>query len=91
MKTSVTIDKRGRVVLPKTVRDELGLRASDALKVQISDGEIALRPVRARTRLRREDGMWVFTTGEPLPENMVEDTIEAIRRERDEQNLGKFK
>jgi AbrB family looped-hinge helix DNA binding protein len=91
MNATITVDKAGRVVLPKPVRDELQLQAGDSLELEVSGQEITLRSVRAKMRLHREDGMWVFTSDEPLPENLVEDTMEAIRRERDEQIFGKMK
>lgn len=91
MNTTITVDKAGRVVLPKPVRDKLQLQAGDSLEVETSGEEITLRPVRAKARLQRADGMWVVTYGEPIPEKMVEDTIEAVRRERHEQILGKMK
>ena len=91
MNATITIDKAGRIVLPKPVRDKLQLQAGDSLEFEVSGQEVMLRPVRSKMRLRREDGMWVFTTDEPLPENLVEDTMEAVRRERDEQILGKMK
>jgi AbrB family looped-hinge helix DNA binding protein len=91
MNTRITVDKAGRIVLPKPVRDELQLQAGDSLELEISGQEITLRPVRAKARMRRIDGMWVVTYGEPIPDNMVEDTIEAVRRERDEQIFGKMK
>jgi AbrB family looped-hinge helix DNA binding protein len=91
MNTTITVDKAGRIVLPKPVRDKLQLQAGDSLEVEASGEEITLRPVRGKARLQRVDGMWVFTTDEPLPENLVEDTMEAVRREREEQILGKMK
>jgi AbrB family looped-hinge helix DNA binding protein len=87
---TITVDKARRIVLPKPVRDELQLQAGDSLEFEISDQEITLRPVRAKARMQRVDGMWVVTDGEPTPENMVEDTIEDVRRERDQQILGKM-
>lgn len=91
MNTTITVDKAGRVVLPKPVRDELQLQAGDSLELEISGQDITLRPVRAKMRLHREDGMWVFTSDEPLPANMVEETMERVLREREEQILGKLK
>jgi len=91
MNAIITMDKAGRIVVPKPVRDELQLQAGDSLELEISGQAITLRPVRAKARLVREDGMWVITFDEPLPENLVEETIEAVRRERDEQNLGNMK
>ena len=91
MNATITVDKAGRVVLPKPVRDELQLQAGDSLELEILGQEITLRPVRAKMRLHREDGMWVFTSDEPLPANRVEETTERVRREREEQILGKLK
>jgi AbrB family looped-hinge helix DNA binding protein len=91
MNATVTVDKAGRIVLPKPVRDELQLHAGDSLELEISGQEIKLRPVRPKIRLQREDGLWVYTVGEPLAESVVEQTIEDIHRERDEQNFGKVK
>lgn len=73
------------------MRDELQLQAGDSLELELSGQEITLRPVREKMRLQRIDGMWVFTSDEPLPADLVEDTMEAVRRERDEQIFGKVK
>jgi len=78
------------VVIPKPVRDKLQLQAGDSFEIQASTEEITLRPVRAKARMQRVDGMWVVVYGEPIPENMVEDTMEGVRREREEQILGKM-
>jgi AbrB family looped-hinge helix DNA binding protein len=91
MNATITVDKAGRIVLPKPVRDELQLQAGDSLELEISGEEITLRPIRPKIHLRREDGLWVYSVGEPLSAKAVEQTIEAIRRERDEQNFGKVK
>ena len=91
MNTTLTVDKAGRIVLPKPVRDELQLQAGDSPELEISGQEITLRPVRSKIDLRREDGLWVYRVGEPLSESVVEQTIEDIRRERDQQNFGKVK
>jgi AbrB family looped-hinge helix DNA binding protein len=91
MNATITIDKAGRIVLPKPVRDELQLEAGASLELEISGREITLRPVRPKIHLRRENGLLVYSVGEPLTESVVEETIDKIRRERDEQNLGKTK
>ena len=43
---TVTIDDRGRITLPKAVRERLHLGAGDELLVEIETGEIHLRPDR---------------------------------------------
>ena len=52
MKTTVTVDETGGVVLPEPVRNELGLQEGDALEVEMSGEEIKLKPVRAKARIR---------------------------------------
>jgi AbrB family looped-hinge helix DNA binding protein len=92
MVTTLTIDKAGRVVLPKPVRDELGLRAGDSLDLESSEDGIVLRPARGLARMRKKHGVWVIMgSGEPLPANIVRKTLDKVRREREKQILGKWR
>lgn len=84
-----TLDKAGRIVLPKPLRDELHLAAGDDLEIDASGEEITLRPVRGRAQLHKKHGVWVYRTGEPLSAATVSDTVREIRRERDARNLSK--
>ena len=43
MTTTLTLDKAGRVVLPKPIRDEMQLRAGDSLELESSEDRIVLR------------------------------------------------
>jgi AbrB family looped-hinge helix DNA binding protein len=43
MNTTVNMDKAGRIVLPKLVRDELQLSPGDVLEMELSDDRIVLR------------------------------------------------
>jgi AbrB family looped-hinge helix DNA binding protein len=85
----LTLDKAGRIVLPKPVRDELQLEAGDTLELESSGDKITLRPARGNAQLRKKHGVWVFRSGEPLTEETVERTAREIRRERDERIWGK--
>ena len=85
----LTIDKAGRIILPKPLRDELQLAAGDSLEVETSGEAITLRPVRGDSPLKRKRGVWVFQTNEPLAKNVVEETTRQIRRELEDQALGK--
>jgi AbrB family looped-hinge helix DNA binding protein len=89
MTRKVTLDKAGRVALPKPMRDELQLGPGEALEVENQGEEITLRPVRGNAPLRKKDGIWVYRAGEPLAESVVEDTRRQVRRERDLDNTGK--
>lgn len=91
MVTTLTLDKAGRVVLPKSVRDELQLGPGDSLELHTSEDEIILRPARGKARMYKKQGVWVIHGGTPLPVDVVEKTIERGRREREKRILGKLK
>jgi AbrB family looped-hinge helix DNA binding protein len=63
--TTVTLDKAGRVVLPKRLRDELHLAPGDTLELELElEGDrVTLRPIRSASPLRKEQGVWVFRGG----------------------------
>jgi AbrB family looped-hinge helix DNA binding protein len=46
-----TIDRAGRVVIPKAVRDQAGLEAGAEVDVQFRDGRIELEPATVPMRL----------------------------------------
>ena len=83
----VGLDKAGRVVIPKTLRDELHLEAGDSLEL-ISDGDrMTLRPVRSGSALRKEQGVWVFRRGDnTISAESTTQALEAVRSERDRVN-----
>lgn len=50
---SVGIDEKGRVAIPKRVRDRLGITPDEKLHLWVEDGEIHISPiVRKPTRIR---------------------------------------
>lgn len=91
MNTTLTIDKAGRVVLPKPVRDALQISPGDSLELESSEDHITLRPARGRGRMYKKQGVWVFDSGVPLPAETVNRTIRRMRAERDRQVLGNYK
>ena len=88
MTKTLTVDRAGRIVLPKPVRDELQLSAGASLELESSGDQIVLRPVRETARLRKKQGIWVLDVDEPLSVEVVDCTIRDIRREREESWLG---
>lgn len=89
MTARLTLDKLGRIVLPKPMREKLQLAAGDQLELESFDDRIILRPLRGTAQLRKKRGVWVFHSGEPLSAAAVQQTVDDLRRERDHQNLGK--
>jgi len=74
-----TLDRFGRIVIPKRVRDGLGLRAGSVLDIEERTDRIVLSVRRAEPDLVREEGVLVYT-GEAVGD--FEDAVEAMRRER---------
>jgi AbrB family looped-hinge helix DNA binding protein len=83
MDTKVTLDKAGRVVLPKIFRDELHLSPGDTLQLTVEGEQMTLRPERTTPPLQKERGVWVFRTGESLT---AADTREALRNVREQRS-----
>ncbi|HBY58418.1 MAG TPA: hypothetical protein DEH78_01265 [Solibacterales bacterium] len=88
MKDAVTIDKAGRIVLPKPLRDELRLRAGDRLDVQVEGEQVTLRPRRLSSPLRRKQGVWVFETGETMTAEEAAATLRRVREQRSRASVG---
>ena len=89
MSTRLVIDKAGRVVIPKPLREQLHLEPGDSLEMERIGEQITLRPVRGTGPLTKEHGVWVFHSDEPLPASISDDMLQQIREERDVANLGK--
>lgn len=77
--TEARLDKFGRVVIPKPVRDHLGLEPGAVFKIEGREDGIVLRPVQAEPDLVMKDGVLVFT-GEA--EGDLEETVRKQRQER---------
>jgi AbrB family looped-hinge helix DNA binding protein len=88
MSNKVTLDRAGRVVIPKTLRDELRLAAGDTLDLTVKGDEVTLRPRRGATPLQKERGVWVFRAGKPLTAGETDETLRNIRARRLRQNAG---
>ena len=89
MNTRLTIDKAGRAVIPKPLREELHLEPGDSLEMESAGEQITLRPVRGTGPLSKEHGVWVFHSGQHLAASATDEMLEQIRQERDLENLGK--
>jgi AbrB family looped-hinge helix DNA binding protein len=88
VQTRLVIDKAGRVVIPKPLREELHLEPGDALEMESAGEQITLRPVRGTGPLVKEHGVWVFHSDQPLAASVTDELLRQIREERDQSNLG---
>ena len=55
------LDKSGRVVLPKPIRQRLGLRAGTTFEARESPEGLLLRPITQRPSLVERDGFLIHT------------------------------
>jgi len=78
---TITIDSAGRIVVPKAIRDHLGLAAGTELEIAEADGKFTLTPVRNTSGLTKRDGRWVFS-GKLPPAFDLQKFIEDEREER---------
>ncbi|MSU24863.1 MAG: AbrB/MazE/SpoVT family DNA-binding domain-containing protein [Opitutus sp.] len=77
---TLTIDKTGRVVLPKPVRDQLGLVAGSELQLTATADRITLEPKLPRAALQRRGKLLVHTGKGSF------DIVAEIQRGRDERS-----
>jgi len=78
-----TIDKAGRIVVPKAMRDELGFTGGTEVEISLVDGHVEIEPVATPVRLEKRDGHWVAVADRempPLTQELVRETLEKIRR-----------
>ena len=86
--TTVTVDKAGRIVIPKQMREELRLESGDSLALESEGERVTLRPLRASTPLQMERGVWVFRGSKPLSLAEANRLIRATREQRDDRIPG---
>jgi AbrB family looped-hinge helix DNA binding protein len=78
---NLKIDKAGRLVLPKTVRSQLGITPDTLLElIQSTDG-VLLRRVAERPSMQEVDGLWVHQGTSSANADWA-GVIESVRNER---------
>jgi AbrB family looped-hinge helix DNA binding protein len=77
---TLKIDKAGRVILPKPVRDRLGLHEGSDLEMQETPEGLVLTPADRRPSMVKKDGLWIHT-GKVPPRF---DAVQAIRDDRED-------
>ena len=78
-----TIDAAGRIIVPKRLRDEMGVQPGQTLELELRDGrlEVEIAPVEMRLQRRRHGPVAVAEVSlPPLTADIVRQTLERVRR-----------
>ena len=78
----VEIDKAGRIVIPKKMRDAMGLKAGTRLRVEQDRDELRLEADVPEARLEMRDGLLVLVGGGRRTAEDVNREIKEMRERR---------
>ncbi len=74
----VTADVVGRLVVPKALREKLGLSGPGDVEATAADGRVEATATDVPARVAEEDGFHVITPDQPVTPLTVEQTRDAI-------------
>lgn len=80
MKT--TIDKAGRIVIPRNIRDRIGLADGGEVNVELDGAAVRIEPISTGELVEQDGLLFVPRVGEPITDEMVRDLIDADRHRR---------
>ena len=82
MKDTISMDKAGRLVVPKAIRERFHLQAGSQMKLQAVGDHLEVTPIRTQVQPEvEEDSGWVVIPGNQDIE--ITDAILSDREERD--------
>ena len=79
------VDRFGRIVIPKKIRDDFNLETGTQIRFEESEQGIVLKPIHGESNLRWKDGVLVFSG------SALEDIGNALAKHREERarNISK--
>lgn len=83
----VTLDEYGRIVVPKPLRDRLGIGAGTELTIEEENGHLVLKPIPEHAVLEERNGLLV-STAEINSDVNVEAVIDDVRKARTQTITG---
>jgi AbrB family looped-hinge helix DNA binding protein len=79
----VSIDSAGRVVVPKPLREQLGLSPATPLEIEVVDGHLELSvPGEPPAIVKGAHGLCLGPTGTPITDAQLRGVLEAVRERR---------
>ncbi len=78
----IAIDTAGRMVIPKSFREELGIVGAGEVELTAADGRIEISVPDVEARVERRDGLPVIATDQPMQTLTVDAARAAVDRVR---------
>jgi len=75
MRAIVKVDDKGRVAIPKAIREKAGVRPGDLVAVYLEEGRISIEPLESTA-----DKYYGAYKVEKWPEDLDEFVVEALRK-----------
>ena len=91
MAITITLGKAGRLVVPKSIRDSLGLHEGSRLKLEVQGGKLHAAPEPDPVSIKLKDGFPVIQGGPPLKRGSIVQALKADRDFRDERATTRVK
>ena len=81
---TTTIDNAGRIVIPKAMRDQMGLTGGMEIEVELKDGKLEIEPKSIVTYEKRGRFLVaVVPPGTPIPDHdIIAETLNNLREGR---------
>jgi AbrB family looped-hinge helix DNA binding protein len=76
----ITVSSKGQVVIPASIREQLGIQRGTRVSIRVEGGLVILHPQSLEAELRRIKAMRGYTAGGPSGTEML---LEDRRRERE--------
>lgn len=78
----VAIDGVGRLVIPKALREELGVHGPTDLELTVADGRLELTVADVPARVEERDGLPVIVADRPMAPMSVAEARAGVERVR---------
>lgn len=77
---TTTIDAAGRLVIPRDIRNAIGLRPGATVEISVEDGVITIQPAPMRVKVVKKGRLHILVAEDDL-QPLTEDAVRAVRDE----------
>ncbi len=78
MSSKTTLDRFGRVLIPKNIRSEIGISPGTQLEIEAHDEGLLLKPVHGEPNVTNKEGVLVFSC------TSTGDIVQSVQEQREE-------